>query len=429
MLSPGAAGATETPFEFRLRNDHGYRLAVQPHARCRAFVCGVPAFTTGAEGHDWGGSVVVVVATDPIDELASLFLFLAETDFAGYSPLYENLARSVAADREMLGFIAGAASPNTRRGRIPVLFFAAVHDATLAVPDSDLAVIYRGDSDGDPHEALVRFVDEQQDLLTETMRTRSVQTNEVGRSAVLLPALVVAAAGRTSVALVEVGPSAGVNLYLDRYHITYERDGASLAEVGSPESPVHLRCSLRGDALPGLGPVPDVVTRSGIDLAPLDATDPRQRRWLNACIWPGQPQRTAALNAALDVVADGGPDLVRGDAVAGLAPRVSLVANDQFPVVVSTWALAYLSASEREDLLSQLDAIGAQRDLALITFEEPRFTPWIPAPDPADDQREGDGTLTALGLRTWRGGRVTSSLLGYAHPHGRWLRWLRPAVP
>ena len=366
-------------------------------------------------------------AENPIDELAALFVSLADTDFAGYSPLYEDLARAVAADTDLLAFIGGAASPNTRRGRIPVLFFAAVHDATLANPDSDLAAVYRGESSADAHGALVRLVDEQRELLTETMRTRSVQTNEVGRSAVLRPAIVAAAGDARQVALVEVGPSAGINLFADRFHITYDRDGHAVARVGPPESPVQLHCALRDGHLPPLEPLPDIVMRTGIDLAPVDATDPRQRRWLSACIWPGQNERAATLTAALDVVAEGRPRLVRGDAVTGLASIVGAVSDDVFPVVVSTWALAYLSAAGRQNVLDQLDAVGAERDMAFITFEEPRLTPWIPAVA-FDGSVRGEGTLTAIGVRSWRGGQIESRLLGFAHPHGRWLGWAGPTI-
>jgi hypothetical protein len=88
--------------------------------------------------------------------------------------------------------------------------------------------------------------------------------------------------------------------------------------------------------------------RTGIDLSPIDAADPRQRRWLSACIWPGQTQRAATLSAALDVVAERPPALVGGDAVSGLVPLVNAVGDDVLPVVVpvvvpivESWPIAY----------------------------------------------------------------------------------------
>ena len=61
-------------------------------------------------------------------------------------------------------------------------------------------------------------------------RTRSTQTNEVGRCAALLPALTQLAVdapgaphgGGRPLGLVEVGASAGLNLLVDRYGYEYE---------------------------------------------------------------------------------------------------------------------------------------------------------------------------------------------------------------
>ena len=116
---------------------------------------------------------------EAIDELSELFLFLAENDFSGYSPVYESLARSVAIDRQLLRFVESSAHPNARRGRVPVLFFAATHDRVLANPESDIAAIYRGDLTEDPMPAFLALIDAERDAIVANMRTRSVQTNEV----------------------------------------------------------------------------------------------------------------------------------------------------------------------------------------------------------------------------------------------------------
>lgn len=354
------------------------------------------------------------------DELSALFVFLADTDFAGYSPVYERLARSVATDHDLLAWILRSASPNVRRGRIPVLFLAATRDAALADPASELAAVYGGTGATDPLHALHRLLDDHGDAVTASMQTRSVQTNEVGRSAAIVPAVVSAAAGHSRVALVELGPSAGLNLACDRYRITYQTNGEVRAVAGPASSPVQLRCELRGDAVAPVGPMPEVVVRTGVDLSPIDVRDPRQRRWLAACVWPGQPQRSALLDAACDLVADNPPVLVTGNAVDALAPLVAGLPDDVYPVVVSTWAMAYLSAGERSDLVARLDATG--RDHALVTMEEPRFTPWLGGG--AHRWAPGDGTPTALGVRWVAAGTVTTRLLADVHPHGAWMRWL-----
>ena len=110
---------------------------------------------------------------DAIEELSELFVFLADNDFAGYSPLYEQIARATATDRELLDFIAKAANPNARRGRIPVLFFAATHDRVLANSESPIAAVYRGESQADPMPLLRELLERESAEITTNMRTRS----------------------------------------------------------------------------------------------------------------------------------------------------------------------------------------------------------------------------------------------------------------
>jgi len=370
-----------------------------------------------------------VPSHDVIEELSALFVFLADTDLHGYSPIYERLARSVADDGDLLGFIASAVSPSVRRGRVPVLFLAATHDAALAHPESELATIYGGGSDADPYPALLALLADQRDTVAATLATRSVQTNEVGRCAALAPAISHAMTrDHRPVALVEIGPSAGLNLFYDRYRVDYlvdHHDGGSHPQpaVGPADSSVRLECSLRGDRVPPLAAAAAIVARTGVDPAPVDVTDPVQRRWLRACIFPGVPRRAEVLDAAMDLLESTPPDLVRGDAVTDLARLVQAQPADAVPVVVSTWAMAYIPAAGRQQIVDALDEIGANRDLSLVTLEEPRFTPWLDVPTGlvADS---GDGTITALGVRSWRGGQCSTQMLAMCHPHARWMRWM-----
>ena len=362
---------------------------------------------------------------EAIDELSELFLFLAENDFSGYSPVYESLARSVAIDRQLLRFVESSAHPNARRGRVPVLFFAATHDRVLANPESDIAAIYRGDLTEDPMPAFLALIDAERDAIVANMRTRSVQTNEVGRSSAIAAGLSVVGGAR-ELALVELGPSAGLNLLVDRWHIDYTRDDESVFGVGPIDSPVRLQCELLGPHDPPSAPVGPITRRTGVDPSPIDAADPDQARWLQACIWPGVVERAERLAAALRVAAAEPPDLLRGDGVTDLAPLVATVADDQVPVVLSTWALAYVPTEGRTRIFDELDEIGSTRDLAILTLEEPRFTPWIDALDEiaAMCLDAGAGTPTVLGLRQWIDGECTSSLLALCHPHVRWMHWL-----
>lgn len=365
---------------------------------------------------------------DSVEELSDLFVFLADHDFAGYSPIYEKIARSIAADQQLLEFILSSASPNTRRGRIPVLFFAATHDRILANPDSEIAAIYRGGSTDDPFPPFMDLVDTDSEAIVANMRTRSVQTNEAGRSSILSLAFQRAHNGVIApTALFEIGPSAGLNLFFDHFRIDFMRDNTLLACAGPHDANVRLSCDVRGPNLPQF---PDgeftPISRSGIDPNPIDVRSESERRWLQACVcWPGIADRPQRLAAALEVAQASPPHLIRGDAVSDLGQALTQIPTGDHLIVFATWALAYISAEGRHNVLATIDEIGSTRDLDFITFEEPRFTTWVePAGAEVFDSYLGEGTPTQLSLRSWRSGVCTTTALAVAHPHGRWIHWL-----
>jgi hypothetical protein len=374
--------------------------------------------------------------TGDIDALGARFRLLADQDLSGYCPVYDRVARQLAGDPEALDLLVGLVPVN----RTPILAFAAVHHLVLSEPSSLLARIYRGDTDDDPWPPFRQLLTDRPDEIRDLMATRSIQTNEVGRSAALLPGLV-HAGGRlqtprgqpAELALVELGPSAGLNLLLDRFHVRYRTpSGAVVAEAGPAESAVRLECELRGGRRP---PVPveplPIAQRVGLDVEPVDVTVEEECRWLSACVWPGVPDRPQRLAAAVELARQSPPRLLRGDAVTDLEPLLRSLPDRVVPVVVATWVLAYLSAEGRQAVRRAVDAVGGGRDVALLTAEVAHVTPWVPAIDDetiADltgpDGADADGTLTVLGLRTWRAGRVTDEVLAVTHPHGRWIGWL-----
>ena len=116
---------------------------------------------------------------------------------------------------------------------------------------------------------------------------------------------------RRPLALIEIGASAGLNLRWDHY--AYDYGGRA---AGVPSSPLTIECELVGPHLPPLDP-PPVVWRAGVDLAPVDASDPADARWLRACLWPDQPARQARLAAALEIARSHPVDIRRGDTTGG----------------------------------------------------------------------------------------------------------------
>ena len=155
-------------------------------------------------------------------------------------------------------------------------------------------------------EWLVRHGDE----LVADASVRSLQTNEPQRCAVLLPAL---AAIEGPIALIELGASAGLCLLPDRY--SYRYGGAATVELdpAGGRSSVVLSCELRGDRLPELR-MPEIVWRAGLDLRPLDSSDPDDRRFATALVWPGETGRAGRIDAALEIAAEAALRIDAGDA-------------------------------------------------------------------------------------------------------------------
>src|SRR4051795_7862130 len=246
---------------------------------------------------------------------------------------------------------------------------------------------------------------------------RQTRTNETGRCAVLYPAIAEAAyrVGATAVGLIDVGCSAGLNLNVDRVGITYS-NGQSL---GDPSSPVQLSCSIVGDRAIPARTMPEVVARVGVDLDPVDVTDADDARWLRACVWPDQPERTARLEAEMALAATAPPLLLRGDPVALLSDAFARVPADAVPVVITTWALSHFSLEGRLRFLQRLDEAAADRAVAWVSAEGVGVAPAIPT---RGDRRASGHSI--VGLALFDGSALRAEAIGRCWSKGRWLAWL-----
>jgi hypothetical protein len=165
------------------------------------------------------------------------------------------------------------------------------------------------------------------------------------------------------IALIEIGAAAGLCLIPDHYSYAYS-DGTIVHPPTGP-SPVVLGCEITAGTLPPHLSTPDIVWRAGLDLNPLDATDPDAAAWLTTLIWPEHGDRRDRLKAALNVAANASIRIDRGDLRDGLATLVADVPAGVTPVVQHSATLAYLSGEDRRRAVAMIAQSGAR----WISFE------------------------------------------------------------
>jgi hypothetical protein len=266
-------------------------------------------------------------------ETATRYRRFAEKEARGRSPLYEKFARCIAHDRELLRLLLEL--PIERRQ--PNLLLAAVRHLFGTPGDWS------------------RF----RELLTNKwpavraiMLERSTQTNEPARCAALLPLLVCLP---QPLALLEVGASAGLCLLPDLYAYDYGK-GILWPERTDCQVPL-FNCKVN-DGTPLPTSMPDIVWRAGLDLNPLDASDPAQAGWLEALVWPEQTVRLANLRAAIKIAAASKPSVARGDLRYDLARLVDEAPKEATLVIFHTAVLAYLPAvKDRHDFARKVSTL------------------------------------------------------------------------
>lgn len=340
--------------------------------------------------------------------LADRFRHFARRECAGISPLYEALGLGVAADPALLA-LAGRA----RAGQpAPNMLFAAVHFLLLqgrAV--HPLSAFYPSltPEAAPPRDAFPAFrvlCLEEQATIAAILAHRVVSTNEVGRSAALLPAYARAAerAGGGPLHLIEVGASAGLNLLWDRYAYDYGPAG----EIAVPGAALTLRCEAQGAPLPLPAALPRVASRVGIDPEPLDPADPDHAAWLRALVWPEQRERARRLEAALALAAAGRPDIVKGSALEHLPALVRALPPSGTPCISHAFTLNQFDPAARDAFEALLGTLGGDRPLIRVALE------W------------GTGPAPELTLSRYDGRSAAVERLAFCDPHGAWIDWRAP---
>lgn len=309
------------------------------------------------------------------------------------SPLYAELSEVVAQSDDLLRVI------NRVENRPPPnVLFAAVQFLLMRGEDAELARFYPSLEDdplpvGEVAAPFQEFVLAREESIVELGRTRYTQTNECRRCVALLPAIW--ETGFTRFHLVDVGTSAGLNLLFDRYR--YRWDGI---EWG-PESPVLLETELRGNA-----PVPkevEIVSRTGLDLNPVDVNDPDDRLWLEALVWPEHAERRRRLDSALEMLSSEDVEMVTGSALDTLGPVLDRLPAADPVVVMHSFMLHQFTSEERSEFEDIVASERSRRPIARVFLEHM--------------QREA--AWHTIGVDIGDGGRA----IGQGHPHGEWVEF------
>lgn len=233
---------------------------------------------------------------------------------------------------------------------------------------------------------------------------RPPQTNEIGRSAVLMPAYArIAKLTGLPLRILEVGASAGLNLLWDRFR--YDLGGHY---VGDPAASVTVKADWHGH-WPDITSLPHVVERRGCDRTPIDLSAPGEADRLMSYMWPDQTERVARLEGAIALALEVRPALEQADAGEWLERVLATSVPGVATIVAHSIAWTYFSAETSARGQRAITQAGAratrEAPLAWVAFEH-----------------EAQNQPPTLKVTTWPGGETKT--LAHAHPHGMMVHWL-----
>ncbi len=305
--------------------------------------------------------------------------------------------------------------PSPFADSVPLRLVGALHGLVRAGRAPRLAALYPPQPLAEPQRLLaaVRSTLREHPDFIRAFLDHPPQTNEVGRSAVLMAGwLQIAARTGHPLSLFELGASAGLNLIADRYAYRFgEIPWRRAAGPGTHEASAQatVTCDWSGP-LPPLDAPLQIRARRGCDRHPLDVTDPAQRERLIAYVWADQRARLERLDAAIRVMQTE-PVRIEACEAQDWLPSVLPLASEPYVtrVVFHSIFWSYLKPQAQAQIAAHLAMVGAaasaERPLAWLRLE-----------------LAGRDEPAALKLTLWPGG--ADELLARAHPHGTWVRWL-----
>jgi len=291
---------------------------------------------------------------------------------------------------------------------VPLRLAGALHYLALSGHDARLAEIYPPNGSDMPAAETIFGTIDRNGAFIDRYLDSPPQTNETGRSAILLPCFL-HLRDRFDLPLVlsELGSSAGLNQNWHRYRYEY-----GPWSWGDLDSPVTLACEWRGDEPPPRHLRAAVSDCAGCDIAPVPIETEDDRLRLKSYVWPDQPTRLARLSGALSVAADHPPSVDAAGAADWLTRRLEVERPGVLHVVFHTIMWQYMPPAEQQRAQSLIEDAG-RRATADAPFAWLRFE--------ADGASDG----AALTARIWSGDMPGGETvkLGRGDFHGRWIDW------
>ena len=359
--------------------------------------------------------------------------FRSQQEFSdGYSPLYARLFGlvgdwlEVGADEELANWLLDAGN-----GRSPLdislLLLAGLHrDILNREPGTaELAQYYptvggkRPLTDPQLPEILRQTILARRDALAPFIQTAAVQTNETSRGiAWLLPLLYT---DWEAVHLVDLGASAGLNLAAEarNYRLV---DGEHHLDLGSGQ-PIQFLMQSHGAFYqpPATNRQPQILSRTGCDLAPFRLETAVAEQTLAAFIWADQPHRLERLREGIAAYRQANqsrtpihlhPARLPEDLPRFLSQHIPNQPNQ--PVVIyNTYMTAYLDdkgAAMRQHIANW--AVTQNRPILWLQWEPLWDGPQAPAAD-----------LIAWTADYWHNNSHHHWRLAWNHPHGIHIHW------
>lgn len=355
---------------------------------------------------------------------------------AGYAPLTSRVFGLVAdwlergADRDQVAAWLLVAGRGRASFEVPLLLLAGLHRAVLGteVATAELARYYPSAGGTlDPSgpglaTALRAAILALRPQLAAFLRDATVQTNEVARGLCWL--LLACFPGWPALHLVELGASAGLNLVADwrPFRLTDTAGRPLLADLGQGDGDPFVVVAA-GDFVPSAPhPLPQVLTRTGCDLAPLDLSVERDARTLAAFVWADQTDRLDLLRRGMDSFHRAHRQgarvrLHRADLPAGLTGFLNehLTFPGDAPILVyNTYLTTYLRDR----------GAGLRPQLAAWAAGQPRPVLWLQWETLWQGPQPPEFGWLGWTADLWQHGEHRHWQLAWVQPHGARVQWL-----